>query len=166
MNRNQLEKAASEWLAENHNIQSVVITRPVEPKRYYYENASQESYARMPATCDTVQEILAQLLPLDVQVRSQIFRRIHDEITTKFRRELDEVLQQKYVLMERLENFARDALETAHEYRMEKPDSERMRKKYEQRNTTRIEVDPAEETIASETADEEKRSGTRRIGRR
>lgn len=78
-------------------------------KRQPFKYTSQESFHHMPESCPIVQAAITEFLAdkVDEETRDKLFEAIKDRVTSRFRRALDNVLEDKY----RLILFIRDQRE-------------------------------------------------------
>jgi hypothetical protein len=109
------------FLRDNPDVQQVTLKRPPpKEKRRVYKNANEECYGRMPESCPIVQGILNRMLPTDgsmsirdgngdeisiEDLRDRIFSEIHSQVTSRFRDALNEVCEQKHVLLVRVRDY-------------------------------------------------------------
>jgi hypothetical protein len=96
------------FLNENPELDAVTLRRPMKkPPRQTYPSAERECYGRMKETCPMVREILERALPGDTndEIREEIFNAMHNQVTMPFRRALEQVCQQKFVLIRRLKDM-------------------------------------------------------------
>lgn len=152
-----LREKADSFLRNNPDVQAVTLRRPP-PKdaKLVYTNANQECYGRMPESCPIVQGILNWALPPGMKIvgedgreinvsnlRDEIFSEIHSQVTGKFRRALEDVCEQKHLLLARVREQHKhlagwiDEAET-----LLPPESQ---KKARRRGEVEIEVDAADE---------------------
>jgi hypothetical protein len=132
-----LKNEVAKFLTDNPEIAVITMKRPKAIPRSYYEDPSKESYGRIPGTCDRVQQIIDEIMvdgeTVTYAKKNQLFNKLHDEITTVFRRELDAVLHQKFDLLGRISSIIED-LQQAHtmartERPEPKPDSNQARRR-------------------------------------
>lgn len=120
-----LRQRVRNFLRDNPDVQQVTLKRPPpKEKKRVYKNANEECYGRMPESCPIVQGILNRLLPADgamtirdgkgdevdiESLREQIFSEIHSQVTSRFRDALNEVCEQKHVLLVRVRDYHKRA---------------------------------------------------------
>lgn len=117
-----LRQRAERFLNDNPEVQMVTLKRPPPVQRRVYSNGNSECYGRMPESCPLVTEILRRFLPTDgsmqitrdgVEIgisglRDEIFSEIHDQVTSKFRKALEEVCDQKHLLLSQMRGHQRE----------------------------------------------------------
>jgi hypothetical protein len=117
-----LRQRVKRFLNENPDVQQITLKRPVQEKRRVWLNSADECYGRMPESCPVVQQILSKHLPTDgtmkimrddstgappfevdiESLRDRMFTEIHALVTSRFRTSLEEVCEQKHVLLAQL----------------------------------------------------------------
>lgn len=152
-----LRSRVDRFLRDNPDVQMVTLKRPKPKSKSTYSNGHAECYGRMPESCPTVNAILVSMLPDEMVItnpdgtptsaetlRDAIFRRIHDEVTTKFRRELEEVCEQKHTLLSRVRNYQRQMRDWINEGETEipePPEPARTRSRGHRRDEIEVEID-------------------------
>jgi hypothetical protein len=152
-----LRQRATRFLNDNPDVQMVTLRRPLPKPKRTYSNGNAEAYGRMPESCPIVRSILESLLPdglrvlrpdgMEVDVsdlRNDIFQRIHDDVTSKFRTALEEVCDQKHALLSRTRNYQRQMREWIEEADTEIPEPPEPRVRSRRERSTEVEVEVEE----------------------
>lgn len=152
-----LRQRATRFLQANPDVQTVTLRRPLPKVKRTYTSASDECFGRMPESCPIVRSILEAMLPEGLRVlrpdgtevdlsdlRNDIFQRMHDEVTTKFRSALEEVCQQKHTLLSRTRNYHRQIRDWIEESETEIPEPPEPRTRG-RRDRTEVEVEIEDE---------------------
>lgn len=154
-----LRSRVDRFLKDNPDVQLVTLKRPKPKQKRTYSNGNAECYGRMPETCPVVKSILEQFLPDDLTItradgtsiqtewlRDEIFTKIHNEVTTKFRAALEEVCDQKSILLTRLRNQQRSLRDWIDEAETEIPETPEPRsRRNRSSNEVEIEIDEDDE---------------------
>lgn len=156
-----LRQRVRNFLRDNPDVQQVTLKRPPpKEKKRVYKNANEECYGRMPESCPIVQDILNRLLPTDGSmkildgkeierdielIRDEIFREIHSQVTSKFRDALNEVCEQKHVLLARVRDYHKRAGEWIEEAETEIPEPPAPRAARTRNNSDEVEFEVDEE---------------------
>ncbi len=154
-----LRQRATRFLNDNPDVQMVTLKRPSPEKRRVYRNAHDECYGRMAESCPIVTAILQRHLAdgllqirdsngdeVDiVALRDAIFSDIHDQVTTKFRKALEETCEQKHRLLVRLQAQQREVRDWIREGETElppeAPDPRSARGRRGSREVVEVEID-------------------------
>lgn len=158
-----LRQRVRSFLRDNPDVLQVTLKRPpLKETRRVYKNANEECYGRMPESCPIVQGILSRNLPTDgsmkildekgiekdiESLRDEIFREIHSQVTSKFRDALNEVCEQKHVLVTRVRDYHKRAgewIEEAETAIPEVPKTNESRRHTRNPEEIEIEVDDEE----------------------
>ncbi len=156
-----LRSRVDRFLRDNPDVQTVTLKRPKPKSKRTYTSANDECFGRMPESCPIVRSILEALLPDDLRVRrdgkdvdisdlrNDIFQRMHDEVTTKFRSALEEVCAQKHTLLSRTRQYhrqMRDWIEESETEIPEPPTPVESRVRSRNRDRTEVEIEIEEES--------------------
>lgn len=152
-----LRNRVDRFLKDNPDVVTVTLKRPKPKSKRTYTSANDECYGRMPESCPVVRSILEAMLPEGLRVqradgtevdlsdlRNDIFQRIHDDVTTKFRNALEEVCNQKHILLSRTRNQHRQMRDWVEECETEIPEPPEPRVR-SRRDRTDVEVEIAED---------------------
>lgn len=155
-----LRSRVAAFMRQNPDVQTVTLKRPKPATKTAYTNGRAECYGRMPETCPVVQAILTEWLcdglrvlrqdgsEIDLErLRNDIFQRIHDQVTIKFRNALEEVCDQKHSLIGSLRSHQRemhrwlDSAETEIPEEQQRPSTRSRRDETEREVEVEIEED-------------------------
>ncbi len=151
-----LRNRVDRFLKDNPDVVTVTLKRPKPKSKRTYTSANDECFGRMPESCPVVRSILEALLPDDLRVqrdgkdvdvsdlRNDIFQRMHDEVTMKFRNALEEVCNQKHTLLSRTRNYHRQMRDWIEEGETEIPEPPEPRVR-SRRDRTEVEVEIEDE---------------------
>jgi hypothetical protein len=153
-----LRQRATRFLNDNPDVQMVTLRRPKPKSKRTYTSANDECFGRMPESCPIVRSILEAMLPEGLRVlrpdgtevdlsdlRNDIFQRMHDEVTTKFRSALEEVCAQKHTLLSRTRSYHRQMRDWIEETETEIPEPVEPPRVRSRRDRTEVEVEVEEE---------------------
>jgi hypothetical protein len=145
------------FLNDNPDVQTLTLKRPLAAKRRVYENPNSECYGRMPESCPIVTAILKRCLPDDLkivrivegverpvdpdQLRDEIFTEIHGQVTSPFRKALEDVCEQKHRLLSQLKGHQRELREWIENAQTELPPDEPPRKRSRREAAENIEFE-------------------------
>lgn len=151
-----LRTRVDRFMKENPDVQLVTLKRPKPKQKRTYSNGNAECYGRMPESCPVVKAVLEQFLPDNLRItredgtsvqaewlRDEIFTKIHNDVTSKFRSAFEEVCEQKHVLLSRLRNYQRQMRDWIDEGETEipEPPEPRTRVRGQVRNEVEVEID-------------------------